>query len=123
MNNANDNHYVTPDERKALDADNVPEFFMHFAIAGHVLDRAWIDGILEAQAWRILDMALQELDEFSGGISHESFVIMCCKDSRIPSKRAQDLSSWQNRSSRVSLKKLKTTMEKMRLPVRFCVKR
>ena len=88
MNNANDNRYVTPDERKALDADNVPEFFMYFAIAGHELNHAWIDEILDARAWRIFDAAIHEAGGFWDVVSHEDFVILCCRDSRIPGPRA-----------------------------------
>ena len=47
MNKSRDGHFVTPAERKALGTDNVPEFFMHFAIAGHELNHAWIDEILD----------------------------------------------------------------------------
>lgn len=79
---------VTPDERKALDADNVPEFFLYFAIAGHKLNHAWIDEILNARAWRIFDAEIHEADGFWDVISQEDFVIMCCKDSRIPGPRA-----------------------------------
>ena len=79
---------MTPDERKALDADNVPEFFMYFAIAGHELTRAWIDEILDARAWLIFDAAIHEADRFWDVVSHEDFVILCCKDSRIPGPRA-----------------------------------
>ena len=88
MNTTNDNHYVTPAERIALDADNVPEFFMHFAIAGHELTRAWIDEILDARAWLIFDAAIQEADGFWEVFSNEDFVILCCRDSRIPGPRA-----------------------------------
>ena len=86
--NSRDGHFVTPAERKALGADNVPEFFMHFAIAGHELNHAWIDEILEARAWRIFDAAIHETDGFWNVLSHEDFVILCCKDSRIPGPRA-----------------------------------
>ena len=88
MNTTNDNHYVTPAERIALDADNVPEFFMYFAIAGHQLNHAWIDEILDARAWRIFDAEIHEADRFWDVVSHEDFVILCCKDSRIPGPRA-----------------------------------
>ena len=88
MKREEDKVIVTPDERKALDADNVPEFFMHFAIAGHELTRAWIDEILAARAWRIFDAEIHEADEFWEVFSHEDFVILCCKDSRIPGPRA-----------------------------------
>ena len=86
--NSRDSHFVTPAERKALGADNVPEFFMHFAIAGHELNHAWIDEILEARAWRIFDAAIHETDGFWDVVSHEDFVILCCRDSRIPGPRA-----------------------------------
>ena len=79
---------MTPEERKALDADNVPEFFMYFAIAGHELTRAWIDEILDARAWLIFDAAIHEADRFWDVVSHEEFVILCCRDSRIPGPRA-----------------------------------
>ncbi len=86
--NSRDSHFVTPAERKALGADNVPEFFMHFAIAGHELNHAWLDEILEARAWRVFDAAIHETDGFWDVISHEDFVILCCRDSRIPGPRA-----------------------------------
>ena len=86
--NFRDSHFVTPAERKALGADNVPEFFMHFAIAGHELNHAWIDEILDARAWRIFDAAIQEAGGFWDVVSHEDFVILCSKDSRIPGPRA-----------------------------------
>ena len=86
--NSRDDHFVTPAERKALGTDNVPEFFMHFAIAGHELDHAWIDEILDARAWRIFDAAIHETDGFWDVVSHEDFVILCCRDSRIPGPRA-----------------------------------
>ncbi len=88
MNQTKDNHFVTPAERRALDADNVPEFFMHFAIAGHELNLAWIDEILEARAWKIFDAAIHETDGFWDVVSHEDFVILCCRDSRIAELRA-----------------------------------
>ena len=86
--NSRDSHFVTPAERKALGADNVPEFFMHFAIAGHELNHAWLDEILDARAWRIFDAAIHEADGFWDVVSHEDFVILCSKDSRIPGPRA-----------------------------------
>ena len=86
--NSRDGHFVTPAERKALGADNVPEFFMHFSIAGHELNLAWIDEILDARAWRIFDAAIHETDGFWDVVSHEDFVILCSKDSRIPGPRA-----------------------------------
>ncbi len=86
--NLRDGHFVTPAERKALGADNVPEFFMHFAIAGHELNHAWIDEILDARAWRIFDAAIHEAGGFWNVVSHEDFVILCSKDSRIPGPRA-----------------------------------
>ena len=86
--NSRDSHFVTPAERKALGADNVPEFFMHFAIAGHELNHAWLDEILDARAWRIFDAAIHETDGFWDVVSHEDFVILCCRDSRIPGPRA-----------------------------------
>lgn len=64
---------------------------MYFAIAGHGITRAWIDEIVEARAWRILYAAVYEFEQFWNCISHEAFVIMCCKDSRIPSKGAARL--------------------------------
>ena len=77
--NSRDSHFVTPAERKALGADNVPEFFMHFAIAGHELNHAWLDEILDARAWRIFDAAIHETDGFWDVVSHEDFVILCCR--------------------------------------------
>ena len=88
MKREEDKVIVTPDERKALDADKVTEFFMYFAIAGHQLNHAWIDEILDARAWRIFDAEIHEADGFWDVVSHEDFVILCCKDSRIPGTRA-----------------------------------
>ena len=112
--NSRDDHFVTPAERKALGTDNVPEFFMHFAIAGHELNLAWIDEILDARAWRIFDAAIHEAG--GSGMSFRMRISSSCaaKTAGFPDHVRSSSSRWSNRSRRALLHGLATGRATMR---------
>ena len=52
MDNVSGNEIVTTGEKEALRNDDVTMFFMHFAIAGHLMSKGWVETIAKARAWR-----------------------------------------------------------------------
>jgi len=91
MDNVSDNEIVTTGERDALRADDVTLFFMHFAIAGHVMSIGWVENIVQARAWHILWAAIREHQRFWADVTPCDFAILCCRDSHITGRLASQL--------------------------------
>ena len=97
MDNVSENEIVTTGERDALRADDVVVFFMHFAIAGHVMSKGWVETIAKARAWRILWATLREYERFWSFVSPCEFVVSCCRDSHIPSRLGSEFVEYVER--------------------------
>ncbi len=97
MDNVSGNEIVTTGEKEALRNDDVTMFFMHFAIAGHLMSKGWVETIAKARAWRILWATLREYERFWSFVSPCEFVVSCCKDSHIPSRLASQLLEYAER--------------------------